>query len=348
MRPWQKTITGHWFPYRNNAKTNRIGTHMKRGYKKKLFAGLIVIFSVIVIWTWHFHGKMNGKNLISQSNETMAADQKLRATKLLGRIVFQSNRDGNEDIYVMNTDGGGQEKLTDNNAFDGYPVWSPDGRKICFESNRDGIFQIFIMDHDGKNQIKVTDGRFDNRYPAWSPDGKMIAYQSKRKKGLQVYVIDLEKKKETMVTDAWYRSGLPNWSPDGKKIAFTANKLLGWGVYVMNRDGSDIRALSTKGGSCRPNWSPDGRKIAYVSQEADKKGDIWVMNQDGSEKRRLTTDSENYDYYPSWSPDGKWIVYANTSHKQKGNWEIRIINVKSGDSIKITNSSAQEKFPGWH
>ncbi len=117
--------------------------------------------------------------------------------------------------------------------------------------------------------------------------------------------MDLETKKESALTHSWYKSGLPNWSSDGKKVAFTANKLFGWGVYIMDRDGSNIRALDTKGGSCRPHWSKDGKRIAYVSQEADKKGDIWLINPDGSEKKRLTTDSVNYDYYPSWSRDGK-------------------------------------------
>ncbi|MGB7297589.1 MAG: hypothetical protein WBC70_18585 [Candidatus Aminicenantales bacterium] len=266
---------------------------------------------------------------------------------LNGKIVFQSDRDGDEEIYVMDPQGDTIEQLTDNSAADEYPVWSKDGKKICFESDRDGTYQIFIMDKDGKNQVQVTTGRYENRYPTWSPDGKKIAYQSKRPNVEQIYELDLESKIESALTNAWYRSALPHWSPDGKKIAFTVNKLLGWGVYIMDGDGSNIKALDTKGGACRPHWSKDGKKIAYVSGKADNKGDIWIMNPDGSEKKRLTTDSQNYDYYPSWSADGKWIVYANTSHKQKGNWEIRIINVLTGESKQITDHPAQDHFPDW-
>jgi len=280
-------------------------------------------------------------------NETDRKAESSTFPGLTGKIVFQSNRDGDEEVFVMDSQGNGLTQLTDNSAFDGYPVWSKAGDKICFESNRSGTFQIYIMDEDGENQIQVTTGTFDNRYPSWSPDGKRIAYESKRKNREQIYEIDLESRKESGLSRNWYRSGLPNWSPDGKTIAFTANKFLGWGVYLMDRDGSNVRALDTEGGSCRPHWSKDGQKIAYVSAKADDKGDIWIMNPDGTGKHRLTTDSLNYDYYPSWSADGNWIVYASTSHKQKGNWEIRIIRVSSGESVQITDHPAQDQYPDW-
>src|SRR5687767_4151276 len=60
-----------------------------------------------------------------------------------GKIAFSSFRDGNQEIYVMNPDGSGQTRLTDNPADDGAPAWSPDGTKIAFTSNRDGNYEIY-------------------------------------------------------------------------------------------------------------------------------------------------------------------------------------------------------------
>lgn len=316
---------------------------------KKKWIGVVLLMAGALAYGATKYFKPSSGPLKARENETkVTGDQRpVDFSKLNGKILFQSNRDGDEEIYVMDPDGSGVVRLTRNKAFDGYPVWSFDGQWIAFESNREGRFQIFVMDRHGKRTHKITGNAYDNRYPCWSPNGKWIAYQSKRENGLQIYAVNLSTGKERPLTRAWYKSGLPNWSPDGKKIAFTANKMLGWGVYVMDSDGKNIKALDTKGGACRPHWSRDGKRIAYVSQKADKKGDIWIMSGDGLDKRRLTTDALNYDYYPSWSADGNWIVYANTRHKKKGNWEIRIINVNTGASQQITHHPAQDRYPDW-
>ena len=76
------------------------------------------------------------------------------------KIVFQSARDGQPEIYVMNADGSGQTRLTNNSAWDTAPVWSPDGTKILFTSLRDGPMSpaLYLMNADGSNQTRVTDG----------------------------------------------------------------------------------------------------------------------------------------------------------------------------------------------
>ena len=60
-------------------------------------------------------------------------------------IVFESDRDGNTEIYVMNTDGSNETRLTHNDAQDISPSWSPDGSKIAFSSDRDGNAEIYVM-----------------------------------------------------------------------------------------------------------------------------------------------------------------------------------------------------------
>jgi Tol biopolymer transport system component len=85
------------------------------------------------------------------------------------RLVFVSNQDGNAEIYVMNADGGGRARLTNNPADDGHPVWSPDGSKIAFTSNRGGALQVYVMNADGSGQSPVTDGASDSLDPTWQP-----------------------------------------------------------------------------------------------------------------------------------------------------------------------------------
>jgi len=83
------------------------------------------------------------------------------------KIVFDSERDGNAEIYLMDADGSHQINLTNNPAWDYDPVWSPDGKKIAFSSNRDGNWEIYIMNADGSNQINLTNNPADDRFPAW-------------------------------------------------------------------------------------------------------------------------------------------------------------------------------------
>jgi len=68
------------------------------------------------------------------------------------KIAFMSDRDGNNEIYVMNTDGSGQKNLTNYPAEDAEPAWSPDGTRIAFTSLRDGNFEIYVMNTDSSGQ----------------------------------------------------------------------------------------------------------------------------------------------------------------------------------------------------
>jgi Tol biopolymer transport system component len=83
------------------------------------------------------------------------------------QIAFVSNRDGNSEIYVMNSDGTGLTRLTDNPDDDVNPRWSPDGSMIAFWTNRNGDSEIYVMNADGTGQVNVTrDARLDEEH-AW-------------------------------------------------------------------------------------------------------------------------------------------------------------------------------------
>ncbi len=85
------------------------------------------------------------------------------------QIAFHSNRDGNEEIYVMNADGSGLTRLTDHPAADGSVAWSPDGSRIAFRSGRDGNADVYVMNADGSGVTRLTDNLAFDRRPAYSP-----------------------------------------------------------------------------------------------------------------------------------------------------------------------------------
>ena len=107
-----------------------------------------------------------------------------------GKIAFASNRAGNPDIWVMSPTGRNPVNLTPSSpAFDRFPNWRADGRKIVFESNLEtpgnpapeGFespdFEIFTINADGSNRTQITFNELDDGDPAWSPDGRQIVFE---------------------------------------------------------------------------------------------------------------------------------------------------------------------------
>ena len=82
-----------------------------------------------------------------------------------------SDRDGNDEIYIMDANGTDQIRLTYNNADDEEPDWSPDGTHIVFSSFRDGHYEIYVMNANGDNQTRLTYTNGHAIQPDWCPTG---------------------------------------------------------------------------------------------------------------------------------------------------------------------------------
>ena len=93
--------------------------------------------------------------IILLSSAILLIDVRAQAQKQ-AQIAFHSNRDGNNEIYIMDADGKNLRNITNNPAGDWFPAWSPDGQRIAFISKRDGEGDIYVMDADGKNQRNLT------------------------------------------------------------------------------------------------------------------------------------------------------------------------------------------------
>ncbi len=129
------------------------------------------------------------------------------------QIAFVSERDGDSDIYIVNTDNSDYVCLTDNAVGDGEPVWSPDGLKIAFVSNRDGNAEIYIMNADGSEPTRLTDDPATDVNPAWSPDGKQIAFASDRDGNYEIYMMNADGSQQARLTNNETNDWAPIWSP---------------------------------------------------------------------------------------------------------------------------------------
>ena len=100
------------------------------------------------------------------------------------KVVFVSDRDGNDEIYSMSIDGSNLKRLTNDKAGDRQPCWSPDGKRIVWSSNRGGKnWDIWVMNADGTDQQNLTDDRdkYQNTNPMWSKSENTIAFISERR-----------------------------------------------------------------------------------------------------------------------------------------------------------------------
>jgi len=193
-------------------------------------------------------------------------------------IAFTSNRDGNDDIHVMNADGTGVTRLT-NSTFNYWSAWSPDGGRIAYGSSYGGgNYEIHVMNADGTGVTRLTNHSAGDTSPAWSPDGRRIAFTSSRDGNLEIYVMNADGTGVTRLTNHSAEAGSPTWSPDGRRIAFVSERDGNDEIYVMNADGTGVTRLtnhSAEDGS--PTWSSDGRRIAFDSNR-DGNLEIYVMN----------------------------------------------------------------------
>jgi Tol biopolymer transport system component len=262
---------------------------------------------------------------------------------LSGKIAFMSNRDGNEEIYVMNADGSNQTRLTDNDTIDFGPAWSPDGKKITFSSYRDGNDEIYVMNADGSNQINLTNNAAFDDSPVWSPNGSKIAFYSNRDGNAEIYVTNADGTKQVNLTNTNAFDWQQVWSPDGSRIAFLDDRDGNDEIYVMNVDGSNqINLTNNNAHNAMPVWSPDGSKIAFYSNR-DGNDEIYVMNADGSNQIRLTSNTAG-DFAPAWSPDGGKIAFVS----QLGiNAEIYVMNADGSNQINLTSNSEYSTSPVW-
>jgi TolB protein len=98
-------------------------------------------------------------------------------------IVFSSGRSGPEQIYRMDMDGTGVERLTNGTGEASNPSWHPDGQFLAFAWTRGymtGAFNIFVMDVAKRDYQQLTHGEGKNENPSWAPDGKHIVFMSDR------------------------------------------------------------------------------------------------------------------------------------------------------------------------
>jgi len=231
-------------------------------------------------------------------------------------VVFQSDRDGNWEIYRVDMDSLAQTRLTYDSAADTAPSWHPSGAYVVFQSNRDGNWEIYTMDALGGYPTNVSRSNGSDVAPSWAC--RYIFFQSDRAGNWEIYRMNVDGSKQTRLTFDAAEDAQPSAST-ADRVAFQSHRDGNWEIYTMNADGSDVRRLTnTSWDEVSPAWSPDGSEIAFQT----RRWGTWqlaVMNLDGSNVRYLTHSGSNLAESPQWSPVCDWVAFQGW---HEGDWDI--------------------------
>ena len=261
------------------------------------------------------------------------------------KVAFVSNRDGNDEIYMMDYDGAGQTRVTFNKIKDYMPAWSPDQRTIAFTSYRGSTAGLYLRNiYEGKETPVSTKGT--NYSAAFSPDGKKLAFCSMMTEegNAEIYILDLASMKTRRLTFNSATETAPSWSPTGREIAFTTDRL-GAGspqIYIMDAEGSNVRKASFGGNyHDAPAWAPTSERIAFVSR-VDNAFDIYILNLRSNQITKLTENNVRNES-PSWSPDGRHVVFASNL---SGSVQIYTVDYDGANLRRLTDRG-ENKLPNW-
>jgi Tol biopolymer transport system component len=246
------------------------------------------------------------------------------------RIVFETDRDGNPEIYVINIDGSGLTNLTNNPAIDRWPTWSPDGKYIVFVSDRDGNRELFRINLDTGDQTRLTNTAGNESLPAYQP--------SSASEPVQPIPITPTPIKPTTTPIL-----LPSPTSSSSSLSGLITYIgIDRNIWVISPDGSGNRQITTNGNYSEPHWSPDSSSIVFVQTISASNGkqatQIGVLSiNDSSEKIIVPPEKtpfvllDTYYWYsnPRWPADGGFIYFISWDGRVGGSM-VRKYNVATG------------------
>jgi TolB protein len=120
------------------------------------------------------------------------------------------------DIVLVDGEGNLVQRLTDDDATNGAPTFSPNGKQVVFHADYGGRSEIVVIDTDGANRrVVVAQGR--NWYPDWSPDGRYLIYTAANPAGaegdLDVVAIPIDGDDSVTVAGGPDREAEGRWRP---------------------------------------------------------------------------------------------------------------------------------------
>lgn len=294
------------------------------------------------------------------------------------RIVYETFRDGNWELFSVKADGSESVNLTNTaKANAQYPHVSPDGTKVCYVSDEfeagaktPMVRTAWYMKLDGAGRTKIGDGI---REACWGPDSKTIAYlpcefdrftyEDFATKGVRFYDTATGKHSEHPNKELFHLYNLC-WSPDGNWMVATVHGGMGYKHSILAFEAKGTKVTDLKIPGCRPDLSPDGKKIAWGANDWELDAADIDFGGDApriSRRRALVRSAEPTKiYHADWSPDGKYVAFSRGPERKNlrgapemigivaQGWNICVADADA-ESVwwEITSDGNSNKEPDW-
>jgi Tol biopolymer transport system component len=244
-------------------------------------------------------------------------------------LAFDSDRNGNQDIYKVAVTGGEPIQLTNSPEDDFVSTWSADGREIALHSYREGTRRVRVISAEGGAPHEVAQSPPNQRSPGWAPDGRSLVFTSDAPGRLELFAVS-RKNNQPWGTARQLTSGggwAGRWAPDGHTIVYCRPD----GVWLVAPGGGTSRQLvrvedpATQPAPELALWSPDGRTIYYKGFNATGGSSIWSVPAAGGTPRLLV----RFDHptrqstRPEFAADGRRL-YFTLSERESDVWVMEL------------------------
>ena len=153
-------------------------------------------------------------------------------------VVFQSDRNGNVELYLTDSEGKAQTRLTNTKSNNINAMIGPDNKTIVYQSDRNGNWDVYMLDKDTLKETQLTSSAGDNVNPFWSPDSNWITYQSNRSGSWNIYIFDIAK----ATNQAAAAGARLYWDNTAKQLTTTSSGNLEVGVAIDASGTTDTTA----------------------------------------------------------------------------------------------------------
>ncbi len=230
------------------------------------------------------------------------------------KIAFASNRTGNEEIWVCNSDGSGLIQLTNfNGSPTGSPRWSPDGRQIAFDSTAEGSRDIYVVSIGGGKPRRLTLAAADEVLPSWSRDGKWIYFGSNQTGKSEVWKVPAAGGAAIQVTKQGGREAFE--SLDGKFLYYTKDR----GVTNLSRmPVAGLEETQVLEKVRQGYWSISEQGIYFLNPQTTPSSLEFFSFATSRTTQIIRVDKEIWWAKPSLtaSNDGKWILWGQIDRNE--------------------------------